>query len=965
MIRNLKLAVWTIAVSVVQIANSESIPIENNSFESPVTSSELWNSQGTIPGWGFYNRYQLPGYTYAVVNGTHSNRLPSGAPDGTQVGAAREGFFRNVLYGHTIQANTRYTLKAHLGIDDWFPSFGLWPRGCEFALWGLTWQPGYDEIKLVAKEFPEGTWTYGTMDEVTMQVDIPSDSPYIGWTLMPALDQENTNSITQIDKVELNAVNIDWLNNQLGVTDDTWVPAPWTPMEYSVSPVQARCWGREYTFNSEGLSSVKSLDSELLSSPMTWDVRVYKNFFQPNYQVNWTTDFVTIISWAPGAVEFISGQTGDTKGLKLFCSGRIEFDGFIKLEYRIETTESSVTLKKVALDIPFNTAYASLINHFPLGSFGLGAGVASGFNSGSMPAEGWDSEFLPYVWIGNEDKGMQWLCETNEGWNPADPDTAIQVIPNGGTTTLRLNIIGDATTLTTPLEYTFGFEASPVKPMPADRYTWHYTSRGGCSEIINEAEEMKNLGINAVSTFSWTELMGYPIFSGDIPNLDSAADACHQRDMDILVFQAFLLSSKAPEYAGFYDECVVLKSDGTPQYQCTGYLYEPVYAVCQNSSWADFVIKGIDTTVRQFDLDGLYTDSITCVGNCYNTKHGCAYIGEDEQIHPRTPIFGTREVVKRIYRVLELYGDEQNKTMKWVGHMSANMMLPLTGFCDRYLDTEHLTNRERPFTIPLDSFRAAFMGRNFGIPAQTVSYYSREIGGGAGLTEQEMLAISMIHNTEQPWAYEAMSPIWLAWDDFGMTNVQFLPYWNATSWGGDPPVGVEMSAYVKPGSAEMLIMASNLTDQSIQGVLDLQQWHINSATDAFSGNSVTTQNGMISDTFPSWELKMYKAQLSDWTAPVAGTISIAPVSTTVPFPVNYSGASDGGSGLKKVELWYKNPGSSTWVNSGLVQTGESGIFQFTPTSGPGTYYFALVAEDNWANRSAQPTGDGSASTTYQ
>jgi hypothetical protein len=78
--------------------------------------------------------------------------------------------------------------------------------------------------------------------------------------------------------------------------------------------------------------------------------------------------------------------------------------------------------------------------------------------------------------------------------------------------------------------------------------------------------------------------------------------------------------------------------------------------------------------------------------------------------------------------------------------------------------------------------------------------------------------------------------------------------------------------------------------------------------------------------------------------------------------VTYAGASDSGSGLKRVELWYKRNGAF-WQDSGMSTNAGAGSLAFAPRSS-GTYAFALVAEDSAGNSSAAASGDGSAATAY-
>lgn len=100
----------------------------------------------------------------------------------------------------------------------------------------------------------------------------------------------------------------------------------------------------------------------------------------------------------------------------------------------------------------------------------------------------------------------------------------------------------------------------------------------------------------------------------------------------------------------------------------------------------------------------------------------------------------------------------------------------------------------------------------------------------------------------------------------------------------------------------------------------------------------------------------------DSQAPTAGTLSAAASSTkTSPISLTFASASDGGSGLKEVALWFKKNSGGAWTDSGMKSTSASGSFSFAGTSGDATYFFALRAEDNAGNKSAAPAGSGAAS----
>ncbi|MBN2209152.1 MAG: right-handed parallel beta-helix repeat-containing protein, partial [Candidatus Coatesbacteria bacterium] len=79
-------------------------------------------------------------------------------------------------------------------------------------------------------------------------------------------------------------------------------------------------------------------------------------------------------------------------------------------------------------------------------------------------------------------------------------------------------------------------------------------------------------------------------------------------------------------------------------------------------------------------------------------------------------------------------------------------------------------------------------------------------------------------------------------------------------------------------------------------------------------------------------------------------------------------ASDLGSGVVNVELWFRFDGGS-WTNSGLVGVPShlnEGTFAFTPPSGDGTYEFASLSIDKAGNRELIPDApDGGALTFDQ
>jgi hypothetical protein len=80
-------------------------------------------------------------------------------------------------------------------------------------------------------------------------------------------------------------------------------------------------------------------------------------------------------------------------------------------------------------------------------------------------------------------------------------------------------------------------------------------------------------------------------------------------------------------------------------------------------------------------------------------------------------------------------------------------------------------------------------------------------------------------------------------------------------------------------------------------------------------------------------------------------------------PISWT-ASDIGSGVDVVRLWVQFGQSGPWTMSSLSQSGNSGIFEFSPGQGAGTYCFSTQAVDVAGNTEAAPEGPGEHCVTY-
>jgi hypothetical protein len=595
-----------------------------------------------------------------------------------------------------------------------------------------------------------------------------------------------------------------WLGNREGISDE--VLPPWTPLKVrgkAISP-----WGREYVWGILPFPErVRAKGEELLSSPIRLVVNV-----DGRRQV-WKGKGLRFTKKTPARVEFIV----DTEGQDVEVSASLwcEYDGCVKCDWKIVPKQKGSRIEEVIFEIPFKAKHARLIYHYP-GRWG------SAFNAGSVPREGMKMAFRPYVWLGDEWRGLAWFCPSDENFRPKDPKSVTELVHNGDSVLLRVNLIQEPFELNEPIQFTFGFEATPIRPNPED--VWDYRivhtgnyglekqswspprkirreTEGNIEERLTVLDMYRDLGVRTICFHEhWSTIQNY-LAPAQPEGLRSLVKACHERGMRLLVYYGYELSDIAPEWEIYGDEVLVYPRAG-------GYKRQPeqtAYICCYASAWQDYLAWAISRTMDEFDVDGVYLDGTANPWACGNRGHGCGYIGDDGKLHQTYPFFEVREMMKRIYTIV--------KTRKPHGlvnlHQSTCMTIPSVGWATSYWDGEqfgHIARTPETFptdVLPLDAFRAEFMGHNWGVPAELLCY-------GRPYAYSEALAISLLHDVlVRPGDVELASKIWNAAEEFGRKSAKWLPYWENEAYVKVSDENVKCSIY-SHGRKDAMIVVSNL-----------------------------------------------------------------------------------------------------------------------------------------------------------
>ncbi len=378
-------------------------------------------------------------------------------------------------------------------------------------------------------------------------------------------------------------------------------------------------------------------------------------------------------------------------------------------------------------------------------------------------------------------------------------------------------------------------------------------------------EMLARLGVRTLCFHGhWTDIHSYTR-TEQAEQLRSLVKACHERDIQLLLYFGCLLSSLAPEYEPWAAEWLAMPRRGYREHCHHPLPLQDIYIACPASPWQDFVVQGIADLMDEFDIDGVYLDGIANPPECYNLRHGCGHIGDDGLAHPSYPFLEARRMIRRIHTVVK-----QRKPDGQVNiHQSACMAIPSLGWATSYWDGEQFTGIS-PDTfpldaLPLDTFRAEFMGHQWGVPAELLCYEQP-------FTFRQACAVSLLHDV--PVRANGLGPslrqnskLWRLMDRFGRKQARWLPYWRNSAYVSVEPDDVFCSIYIHPRNG-VLFVVSNLSRASahVRLRLNLQALGLSDETTvkhALSGKDLSQVEGNIAFDLPSLDWRIL------WASPTA------------------------------------------------------------------------------------------------
>ncbi len=628
-----------------------------------------------------------------------------------------------------------------------------------------------------------------------------SDLPAGNYQLEARVTHRNGESAKQV--LWFDIIPDESKNNTIGKEEE--VLPPWTPMEYGVDSVA--CWGREYKFHDKVFlpSQIISAGKEILARPMNLLVRV------DGKPLKWENNDLKFALATPAKAEIdIEAQAITSSGtVNLKTQMVAEFDGLLVITIKLAFSDENQP-DSIALEIPCipGMLYRS---RFVDSTYLKGAGSLSE-NTGLIDSD----RFIPYVWLGDNDRGLFWFCESSLNWPNKNSNNAFEIVRKETEIRMRFHLLDKGQKIQKDWSFQFGLQATPVKPLPMDWRKWRRPpcSVAGPSTLANCNFEL--IWPNRASKDSFKHFGSAGAV--DPEEFSRRIEKMQQRGLKAVPY--INLNNLSSDSAAFhwYGRDWTAYGNSIVNYG-QGYHNMAYTSICPASrGYVDVRLWENVEFVKQFNLDGFYHDNVFVISCNKSSQHG----------HPANfwPVLATRELYKRHYAAIKSLGGEKIVIMH-----TAPRIIPILAYADIVLDGERyafVLEDHYPDVLPLDVFRAAFMGRQWGYIPMFLPEFKAPFKSFQFLKQLEpsrgLMAMLMLHDV-LPWIQFCNSlPIidaLDALDEFGFINAEFIPYFADISPAVTDMEKVHVSIYRKEG--EVLAVIANLSREDASGTIQFNE----------------------------------------------------------------------------------------------------------------------------------------------
>lgn len=613
---------------------------------------------------------------------------------------------------------------------------------------------------------------------------------------------------------------------------------------------------RTYTIGVDGMiTSIRSQGVELLAGPM----RVVA--VEDGEPSNWDTDYATnesesFVQTRSDEQIIICGAKQSDRFIVDTCY-TIDYDGCMEIDCKVmprgqtvaqvfgiaETKPTLFKLDQLWIELPLRAEAMPYYHMYPNSAIYLADGSTLPMHdmttSGRLPEQDFSLPHKALFWLGNEQRGLGFFSEEDFYWQPEKASRAIELVREGEQLILRLRLLdshpaewdGDpARGMLTyrPIDFHFGFHATPVKPFPKNPYisnTFHLDCgikiKGNYIDFLsaeNRFDKLKEMGVTTLILHEkWNKSQNwFDLSEFTKKQVCYIADECHKRGIKLLTYFGYEFSSMSPEWSRLKDRVLLKNTNGKSEGGWWRVPFQRDYVVCYGSEYEDIFIHGVEKIMDECHTDGVYLDGTHHLRCCTNQAHGCGRVDRAGNVHGRYAIRAVRSLFKRLYDVVESRGGMINVH----GYGFINFTAIPYIHQNWYGETlQFALMKGQKADLNLDYFRAEYIGRNIGAPVEFIAYENRPLW-----TFEQALSCSILHGilprpNDIGHPLDLMSCVWRIFDAFPIAQSEWMPYWENKTESSHEKVKVSYYRYTTlSGKQQLLAFAVNISATPVESV---------------------------------------------------------------------------------------------------------------------------------------------------
>jgi len=511
--------------------------------------------------------------------------------------------------------------------------------------------------------------------------------------------------------------------------DTRKVLQPWTPIK--VSDEVIRCWGRQYQLGPTGLphqitstqpepSWGRPADASILAAP----VRLVAERAGRQLALRPLAPQPDLVEAADDRVRFESRF--EAPGLQGHLRGTAEYDGHFWYELTVDESKPLEHLRlEISLRAPYGRYLHAVTDVLRSGMVGIRLPERQGalWQAGGMVRTFYGT-FTPYVWLGDEDRGLCWFADSDRGWRHDDEDELIEIVRDGGAVTLVVRLFTRATGHRADQTIGFGLMATPVKPRPVGWRIWSADPDWPPVEGTRRYAPF----FHANNCWDSSTIVGnYPY---DMAlHCQRLGQEKARRRMDKLWMYTSPYNAggiSLPELVAYRGEWIEDGEIRAGNYSARMHKQrffntddKGAYTVANNNlvpSFVDYLHWCLDDLLRHDGIDVLYEDN-DYPRSLVDLEQGFGYRRPDGRLQPECNIRLLRHYQKGVQALFQRHGRADFPNT--ISHMSTSTVVPYLSFAHIAYNGEwrEVSKKELDFIDrwPLDYFLAEGMGRNYGL----------------------------------------------------------------------------------------------------------------------------------------------------------------------------------------------------------------------------------------------------------